>query len=70
MEKCNIPFLFRFLDIATIILKAKFFQIKVMQLMFKLDKVLIIFLSPILFYIKSPALCQTLRQDEASFCRF
>ena len=38
-----------------------------MQLMFKLDKVLIIFLSPILFYVKSTSLSQTLRQDEASF---
>ena len=37
-----------------------------MQLMFKLDKVLIIFLSPILFYVKSTSLSQTLRQDEAS----
>ena len=38
-----------------------------MQLMFKLDKVLIIFLSPILFYVKSTSLRQTLRQDEANF---
>ena len=41
-----------------------------MQLMFKLDKVLIIFLSPILFYVKSTSLSQTLRQDEASFFTF
>ena len=41
-----------------------------MQLMFKLDKVLIIFLSPILFYVKSTSLSQTLRQDEASFFLF
>ena len=41
-----------------------------MQLMFKLDKVLIIFLSPILFYVKSTSLSQTLRQDEVSFTVF
>ena len=35
--------------------------------MFMLDKVLIIILSPILFYVKSPSLSQILRQDEASF---
>ena len=41
-----------------------------MQLMLKLDKVLTIFLSPILFYVKLPALSQTLRQDEVGFFLF
>ena len=41
-----------------------------MQLMLKLDKVLTIFLSPILFYVKLPALSQILRQDEVGFFQF
>ena len=47
-----------------------FWKLESMQLMLKLDKVLTIFLSPILFYVKLPALSQTLRQDEVGFFLF
>ena len=47
-----------------------FWKLESMQLMLKLDKVLTIFLSPILFYVKLPALSQILRQDEVGFFQF